>query len=96
MHICVRKPTQALVTDLPVHAVIPLHVHLIIGFDVQNSVPSVSSTRTNASSQELVTSSAAGFPLEGLSVLDAQGNEVKLPAWGEDDTVVFALLRHFG
>ncbi|KAK3239183.1 hypothetical protein CYMTET_50877 [Cymbomonas tetramitiformis] len=46
-------------------------------------------TRVNASLAE-------AFPLEGVPLVKANGEELRLPSWGEEQTVVFALLRHFG
>jgi len=44
----------------------------------------------------VASSVASSFPLEGIKLLNTEGAEVPLPAWDEEETTVFALLRHFG
>jgi len=46
--------------------------------------------------QAVASSVASSFPLEGIKLLNTEGAEVPLPAWDEEETTVFALLRHFG
>ena len=51
--------------------------------------------RAGAGSSSALAAAAPGaaWPLEGVQLLDARGNEAPLPIWGEDQTAVFALLR---
>mmetsp|Transcript_19509 Transcript_19509/g.23383 ORF Transcript_19509/g.23383 Transcript_19509/m.23383 type:complete len:135 (-) Transcript_19509:730-1134(-) len=64
--------------------------------------PSTPSTPITRQYQRLNTAAAAAasiaadFPLDGVNIADAKGAQVALPCWNEDETVVFALLRHFG